>query len=94
MKQIIDGKMYNTDTAELVADNEFNDGNNRFSHGTASYLYKTKKGNFFTQYLTQWQGDHDNISPINVEQAKQTYEDLRNHNMEYEEAFGEKPEEA
>lgn len=94
MKQIINGKMYNTDTADLVADNEFNDGNNRFSDGTASYLYKTKKGNFFTQYLTQWQGDYDNISPINVEQAKQIYEDLQNHHMEYEEAFGVKPEEA
>ena len=94
MKQIINGKLYNTETADLVADNEFSDGNNRFSHGTASYLYKTKKGNFFTQYVTLWQGDHDNISPISLEDAKKIYEDLHNHYMEYEEAFGEKPEEA
>lgn len=94
MKQIIDSKLYNTETAELVADNEFQNGSNRLNTGSASHLFKTKKGAFFLFHETIWDGQHSSISPLSESEAKDTYEHLHNHKMEYEEAFGVKPEEA
>jgi len=46
MKQIIDGKIYNTDTAEFVCDTSNSLGRSDFAH-ERSALYVTKKGAFF-----------------------------------------------
>jgi hypothetical protein len=94
MKQIIQGKLYDTDKAELIADNEFYDGSNRISRGRATYLYRTKKGNFFIHHRTQWQGEQDSIEQVSPGEAKEHYEQLLNHAMDWEVAFGEAPEEA
>ncbi len=64
MKKIVGGKVYNTETAKIVAHNNFWDGNNWERNGTNCFLYKTKKGNFFTLDLTMWQGERDNIKPL------------------------------
>lgn len=93
MKKIINDKLYNTETAETIADNEFSDGSNRLNHGRATTLYKTKKGNFFAYHETCWQDEHDSIEPLTKEEAKAQYEDL-NGDGDYEEIFGEIPEEA
>ena len=45
MKQIIEGKLYNTETATLIASNRYWDGSNFDRGGTNTYLYKSKKGN-------------------------------------------------
>lgn len=94
MKQIIGRKVYNTETATHIADNQFADGTNRLNVGRASSLYKTQKGSFFIFHKTIWQGEHDSIKPVSVEEAKDRYESLRNHAVSWEEAFSEKPEEA
>jgi hypothetical protein len=95
LKQIIDGKLYNTETADLIADNEFVDGNNRMSHGRATYLYKTKKGNFFSYHATCWQGEHPYITPLSIDEAKQVYEELNDENAaDYKAVFDVDPEEA
>lgn len=46
MKQVIDGKMYNTDTAKEVASHSNGGSYNDFQHYEES-LYRTKKGNYF-----------------------------------------------
>ena len=94
MKKVINGKSYNTETATAIADDEFSDGSNRMSHGRCTTLYKTKKGNYFVEHETCWQGEHDTIETLTKSQAKELYEELENQNVEYEEAFGETPEEA
>jgi len=94
MKQIIDGKQYDTKKADLVASDRFWDGRNFERNGRNTYLYKTSKGNFFVYYTTQWQGERDDIEPLTVEQAKDLYEDLPEQEMDYKTAFGEEPEEA
>lgn len=93
MNQIIDGKKYDTKTAELIADNEFSDGSNRRNHGRNVYLYKTKKGNFFAVHETQWQGENDRIEPLTVDVAKEMFENLDGGDS-YEDVFGVAPEEA
>lgn len=94
METIIDGKRYSTNTATLVAHNRYWDGSNYDRHGRNLYLYKTPKGRFFLYETTMWQGECDEIRPIDRDSAKFFYEHLRIHEMSYEEAFGEEPEEA
>ena len=93
MKKVINGKSYDTATAEAIADNEFSDGSNRMTGGRSTNLYKTKKGNFFAHHETCWQGEHDTIEPLTKEEAKELYESL-DGGGDYEEIFGEAPEEA
>jgi hypothetical protein len=94
MKKVINGKVYNTDTAKAIADDEFRDGSNRMNRGRCTTLYKTKKGNYFAEHETCWQGESDSIKPLSKDEAKDLFETMKNQNVEYEEAFDEEPEEA
>jgi hypothetical protein len=94
VKQIIDGKLYNTETATALADNEFADGANRMNVGRSTTLYKTRKGAYFAEHCTCWQGEHDTIEVLTLEEAKSLYEGLRNQYTSYVLAFGVEPVEA
>lgn len=94
MKQVIDGKVYDTETADLVASDNYWDGSNWDRHGRNTYLYKTKRGNFFAYHKTRWQGERNYIEALSIAEAKRLYERLPETEMTYEEAFGEKPEDA
>ncbi|MDL1909857.1 hypothetical protein FBQ81_04050 [Chloroflexi bacterium CFX6] len=94
MKQIINRKVYDTKTASLVASDRYWDGSNFERHGRNTYLYKTPNGAFFSHHTTQWQGERDSIQALSVDEAKDLFERLPEHDMSYEAAFGEKPEEA
>jgi len=94
MKQVIDGKEYNTKTADLVASDRYWDGSNFERHGRNTYLYKTRKGNFFAMHTTQWQGEQDTLEALTEDEAKRLYEQLREHDLDYKAAFGVDPEEA
>ena len=94
MKQIINGKRYNTEKATLVASDRYWDGSNWDRHGRNTSLYKTRNGRFFLHHETRWQGERDYLEAIGKGEAKAYYEELPEHEMEYEEAFGEEPEEA
>jgi len=94
IKQVIDGKLYNTETATLLASNHVWDGHNWERQGRNRFLYKTKKGNFFLYNTTLWQGEIDYIEAISEASAKQYYEELPETVAEYETAFGIAPEEA
>jgi hypothetical protein len=93
MKKIINGKSYDTATAEAIADNQFSDGSNRMPGGRSTTLYKTAKGNFFALHETCWQGEHDTIEPLSKENAKELFESL-DGDGNWEEIFEETPEEA
>lgn len=94
MVQIVAGTRYDTDKAQVVAHNCYWDGSNHERHGRNTYLYRTPKGNFFTVHLTQWQGERDTLEPVTKEQAKELWDTLPEHEMEWEEAFGEEAKEA
>ena len=94
MKQIINGKLYDTDKAMLVASNRYWDGSNWERSGRNTFLYKTAKGSFFLHYTTQWQGEREHIEAITEVKAMDYYEQLPEHELEYEEAFGVIAEEA
>ena len=94
MQQIVNGLNYDTEKADLVAHDRYFDGSNWERHGRNTYLYRTKAGRFFLHHTTLWQGERDHIEPVSPDEARQYYEDLPEHEMAYEEAFGEAPEEA
>jgi len=94
MKQIINGKLYDTDKAMLVASNRYWDGSNWQRHGRNTFLYKTKRGNFFLHHTTQWQGEREYIEAISEAEARDYYEQLPELEISFEEAFGVIAEEA
>jgi hypothetical protein len=94
MKAIIGGKLFDTDTALLVASDRYHDGHNWERHGRNTHLYRTKRGSFFLKHTTCWQGERDSIEPVVKEEAMRHYESLPEHEMEYAEAFGVSPQEA
>jgi len=91
MQQIIEGKLYDTDTATLIASDRYWDGSNWERHGRNTYLYKTPNGRFFAHHTTCWQGERNYIEPLTREDAKRLYEELPECEQDFEEAFGEKP---
>lgn len=88
MVRTISGKRYDTSKAEVVAHDCYWDGHNFERHGHNTYLYKTKKGSFFTVRLTQWQGELDTLAPATREEAMELWDSLPEQEMEWEEAFG------
>jgi hypothetical protein len=91
MKKIIDGKRYNTETATLIADDVYWDGNNFERSGRNSWLYRTPRGAFFLVTGSQWQGESDSLIALSTDEAKIHYEHLHEHHLEWEDAFGEIP---
>jgi len=90
MQRVIDGKRYNTKTATLVADDVYWDGNNFERSGRNSWLYRTPRGAFFLVTGSQWQGETDSLEPLSANEAKDHYEnDLSEHHLDWETAFGE-----
>jgi hypothetical protein len=87
MCRIINGKRYNTETATVIASNEYWDGSNYERGGTNTHLYRSPKGAYFLGYSTCWQGSHSRLTAITKEEAMQQYEALLEHEVEFEEAF-------
>jgi hypothetical protein len=77
VKEIVDGRLYSTDSAELLAFDLRND----------KFLYRTKKGDFFLHYSTLWQDEQEYIEPIDEIEAKIWYEKFPEHEIKFEEVF-------
>ena len=88
MTRIVNRKRYDTDTATLIASDDYWDGHNFERHGRNRWLYRTRIGAYFVVTRTQWQGEMDSLEPVSVEEAVRLYEGpLSEHAVPYEEAF-------
>lgn len=88
MTRIVNRKRYSTETATLIASDEYWDGSNWERHGRNCFLYRTPGGEYFTVRLTQWQGERDTLEPITQEEAIRLFEnELSEHQVNYSEAF-------
>ncbi len=97
MKKVIDGRVYDTDKAQLLGEVQHGDYGNFESWGQA--LYKSKSGLYFmncwggplSQYGYSCPGGNisgdDFIHPVNIEQAK-NWSEKNMTGDEYIEAFG------
>lgn len=88
MTKIVNRKKYDTETATLIASNEYWDGSNWERGGRNQFLYRTPKGAYFTVNLTQWQGERNTLTPVSLEEAISLFEGpLTEHEVKYAEAF-------
>jgi hypothetical protein len=57
-------------------------------NGTNTFLYRTKRGAYFTVFLTQWQGQQDQLTPLSENEAYDLYESsLTEHHQSVKQAF-------
>jgi hypothetical protein len=94
MRRVVNGLVYDTEKAILIAHDRFWDGHNWERRGRNAFLYKTPGGRFFLYRTSMWQGETSYIEPVTVAEAKEWYEALPCQEVPYEEAFGVVPEEA
>jgi len=88
MSVVVERRRYNTETATLLAGDDYWNGNNWERHGRQTYLYRTPRGRYFVQHLTCWQGERDSLTPVELDEAISLYEGpLSEHRVDYEEAF-------
>lgn len=87
---VIHGKKYDTETATLLAGDDWWDGHNHERGGTNAFLYRTPRGRYFLLQLSQWDGSRTHIEPIGAEQAQEFFEHCCQHDTErvsYHDAF-------
>ncbi len=86
--RIVNRKRYSTKTSILIAGDDYWDGHNFERRGRNRFLYRTKRGNYFTVTLTTWLGEADRLDPITLDEAIELYEGpLTEQRVPYEEAF-------
>jgi len=86
--RIIDRKRYSVKAATLLAGDDYWDGHNFERHGRNTWLYRTPKGRYFTVTFTQWQGEQDNLEPVDLDEAIGLFEgSLTEKRVTYQEAF-------
>jgi hypothetical protein len=87
MAEIIQGKRYSTETATLIAGDDYWDGHNFERRGRQQFLYRTPRGNYFVQNLTQWQGERNTLNPLSQDEALRMWEQLPERRIDFSEAF-------
>lgn len=86
--EVIDGLLYDTDTATLLADDNYWDGHNFEHHGTNTYLFRGPGGRYFKQIRSQWEGADDGaLETLTDAEAQALYEGLREKRVLFQEAF-------
>lgn len=90
MNQIIESKRYDCSTAILLAGDDWWDGHNFERGGHQTFLFRTPKGRYFFQYLSQWQGSQDHLSPCEEGEAQSFFEGCQAHDccrVNFDQAF-------
>lgn len=87
MCKVLDGKRYDTEAAEIIADDCYWDGSNFERRGRNTFLYKTPNNGYFAVHQTMWQGEIDRLEPLTVDEAQALWETLPEQNVDFEEAF-------
>lgn len=86
MKKVINGKLYNTDTAKQIGYDNDNPTGNWYE-----YLYQKKTGEFFIEHWDAWNGCY--IDPISFREAQEWVEKHMDGD-DYCNLFGEPDEDA
>jgi len=88
VEQIIGGKRYNTETATLIAGDDYWDGHNYERRNTNCFLFRSPNGSYFSQHRSQWQGADDGaLTAHTQDEAMRLYEQLREKRLPFEAAF-------
>ena len=91
LSEVISGVRYTVGTASLLASNEYWDGHNWERGGRNTHLYRSPKGYYFAAHTSQWQDETSYIETLTTGRAQELFEDLREHEVDYDIAFPETP---
>ena len=87
MSKVVDGKRYSTETATVIASNDYFDGYNYERNGRNCFLMRTPHGRYFKVNMSRWQDELNKLVPIDEDEAIKLYERLSEYTCEYEDAF-------
>jgi len=81
------GKRYRTDTATLIAHDEYWNGHHFEQNGRNTFLFRTPNGNFFAQYQTLLPGEINKITPLETNEALRLYQSLHRKEVPFRVVF-------
>ncbi len=87
MATVIDGRLYDTNLATLLAHDGYWEGHNFERPGRTTYLYRSHEGQYFVEVRTAWHVEEDHLEPVSRTEAVRLYEDLPVQEVGFAEAF-------
>ncbi len=84
---VVAGKRYRTDTATLIAHDEYWNGYNCEQGGRNTFLFRTPKGNFFVQHQSLLPGEINKIVPLETNEAIALYQSLHEKEVPFRVVF-------
>ena len=87
MWEVIGGKRYRTEGAELLASDAYGENGTRERVGRNSFLFRTANGSYFMQLQTTWERETDCLSPLARDEALKVYTELPVKLVDIELAF-------
>jgi hypothetical protein len=89
MDLVLDGGLYTTTQAALLAHDAGPDGVTWERAGRNTFLFRDPSGIYFAEHRTAWSTESDYMEPLSAGQARQLYEQLPLHEVEPDVAFAE-----
>jgi len=84
---VVADERYRTDTATLIAHDEYWNGYNCEQGGRNTFLFRTPKCNFFAQYQTLLPGEINRIVPLKTNEAISLYQSLHKKEVPFRVVF-------
>lgn len=84
---VIDGRLYSTDHATLLADDATWEGHALEHPGRCTYLFRTPRGDHFAVHRTAWRSERDWLESLSRGDALCLYAELPVHRLKFEDAF-------
>ena len=87
MDVVVDGRIYATREATLLADDAGPDGGMWERAGRNTFLFRVRPNVYFAEHRTAWSVDSDYVEVLAPVQARKLYDELPNHPEEPAQAF-------
>ncbi len=87
LSEIIGGKRYRTENAQLLASDAYSDGSGTERLGRNTFLFRTPNNNYFMQHQTTWERERDCLTPLARDEAFRIFTELPLKLVEFEDAF-------
>lgn len=87
MSRIFGKKLYNSETARLIASDSYWDGRSWDREGRNTFLFRTPNGHYFAQCQTKVRGEVNSIKPLELDEAIALYGSLQKKEVRFMFAF-------
>jgi hypothetical protein len=87
MAIVVEGRIYNTLQATLLAEDASWEGHDLEHPGHRTYLFRSPRGDYFAEHRSAWHVEYDWLEPLSWLDAIRLYEELPVRKVDFEEAF-------